>query len=200
MLNLLPTDLKDNIVYARRNTRMRYWTIALLLSIIGILGIVAVSYIYLQQSINTYASDVQKGNDNLKSQKLDETQKQVQDLTNNLKLVDQVLQREVLFSKLLLQIGSALPNGSVLTNLSIDKIQGGLNLDVATTDDQTATQVQINLQDPENKIFDKADIITIQCATATAPSANSAYPCTVQIRALFAKNNSFSVLGGVKSQ
>ncbi len=200
MLNLLPTDAKDNIVYARRNTRLRRWTIALFFSIVGIFGIVGLSYLYLQQSINTYASEVQKGTDNLKSQKLDETQKQVQDLTNSLKLVDQVLQREVLFSKLLLQIGSALPNGSVLTNLSINKVEGGLDLQAAATDFQTATQVQINLKDPQNKIFEKADLINTQCATLTSPTANTSYPCTVQLRTLFAKNNSFSVLGGVKSR
>lgn len=194
MLNLLPTDIKENIVYARRNNVLRHWSIALLLSVMGILTIIAASYMYLQRSINAYASDVQKGKENLKSQKLDETQKQVQDLTNSLKLVDQVLQREVLFSKLLQQIGTTLPNGAVLTNLSINKVQGGLDLEAASRDYQTATQVQINLQDPENKIFEKADILTVQCASTSTPAVNSDYPCTVQIRALFAKNNSFSFL------
>lgn len=196
MINLLPPEVKQSIVYARRNTRLRHWTVALLIGIIGIVGIVAAGYAYLQQSVRSYAAQVQRGNENLQQQQLDETQKKVQDLTTNLKLVTQVLQREILFSKLLAQVGAALPSGSVLTNLSINKVQGGLDLQAAAVDYQTATQVQLNLQDPRNKIFEKADIITIQCATklTTADPLKTQYPCTIQLRALFAKNNSFTFI------
>ncbi len=200
MLNLLPNDVKDNIIYARRNTQIRHWTIALVITIIGILVIVAGSFLYLQHSIDTYTSDVQKGNETLKSQKLDETQKKVQDLTNSLKLVDQVLQREVLFSKLLTQIGSALPNGSVLSSLNINKLEGGLDLEASATDFQTATQVQVNLQDPKNKIFEKADIINTKCVAGANSTTNTTYPCTIHIRVLFAKNKSLSFLSGSRNK
>ncbi len=196
MINLLPPVTKQNIVYSRYNTRLRHYMVALLIGFAGIVGTVGVGYAYLQQSIHSYAAQVEQGKIQLQEQKLDDTQKQVQDLTNSLKLVAQVLQREVLFSKLLTQIGSALPNGSVLNSLSINKVQGGLDLQAAATDYQTATQVQLNLQDPGNKIFEKADILNIQCAAKTDASnpLKSQYPCTVQIRALFAKNNSFSFI------
>ncbi len=195
MINLLPPATKQNIVYARYNTRLRHWAVSLLIGIVSIAGTVGAGYMYLQQSIHSYASQVEQGKQQLQVQKLDETQKQVQDLTNSLKLVAQVLQREILFSKLLTQIGSALPNGSVLNSLSINKVQGGLDLQAATSDYQTATQVQLNLQDPNNKIFEKADILSITCAKADASDPlKTKYPCTVQIRALFAKNNSFSFI------
>ncbi len=197
MINLLPPDVKKSTVYARRNTRLRKWSIALLISIFGIVGTVAVGQMYLHQSINSLAAQVQQGNENLKEQNLDETQKKVQELTDSLKLVTQVLQREILFSKLIVQIGGALPSGSILNSLSINKVQGGLDLQAAAADYQTATQVQLNLQDPNNKIFEKADILNIQCAEATANTTDplrSQYPCAVQIRALFAKNNTFSFI------
>lgn len=202
MINLLPPNVKENIVYARRNTQLRKWFIALLISIVGIIGLIGAGHTYLQQSINSNTRLVQKGNENLQSQKLEDTQKKVQDLTDNLKLVVQVLQREVLFSKLLSQVGAALPGGSVLTNLNINKVQGGIDLQAGTKDYQTATQVQVNLQDPRNKIFDKADIVNIQCSNVSTPSADpikNQYPCTVQLRALFAKNNSFSFIDSSKS-
>ncbi len=196
MINLLPPDVKENIVYSRRNTRLRHWTVALFVGIAGIVGTVVAGQIYLQQSINSYAAQVSGGNENLKKQNIDETQKQVQGLTDSLKLVTQVLQRQILFSKLLAQIGGTLPSGTILSNLSINKVQGGLDLQAAAVDYETATQVQLNLQDPKNKIFEKADIINIQCATSQSSSSpvQSQYPCTVQIRALFAKNNSFSFI------
>lgn len=196
MINLLPPDVKQNIVFARRNSKLRNWTVALVFCAISILAIVAIGHLYLRQSINDYSVRVEKGKEELKIQKIDDTQKRVQELTTSLKLVTQVLQREILFSSLLAQIGRVSPNGSVLTSLSINKLQGGLDLQAAAVDYHTATQVQVNLQDPKNKIFDKADIVSVQCASIKAggDAFKNQYPCTIQLRALFAKNNSFTLL------
>lgn len=197
MINLLPPDLKDNTRYARRNTRLRRWATGLFFGIVTIAAIVMAGQLYLQRSINQYSVQVEQGREQLKAQNLEQTQTQVQDLTESLRLVVQVLSREILFSKLITQIGSALPNGSVLSELSISKVKGGIDLRAAAVDHSTATQVQLNLQDPKNKIFEKADIINIQCAPATATATNTTtaqYPCTVQLRALFAPNNPFAFL------
>ena len=197
MINLLPPQIKENMQYARRNTRLRLWAVGLFFCILAIGATVGAGYLYLQQTTRSYAAQVQKGNDLLKAQKLEETQAEVQDLTDSLKLVVQVLSREILFSKLITQIGSALPNGSVLSELSINKVQGGLDLRATATDYQTATQVQVNLQDPKNKIFEKADIISIQCSAQVAgpEAAKTQYPCTIQLRALFAKDSAFTFIG-----
>lgn len=201
MINLLPPDVKENTLFARRNTRLRKWAFALFASALLVIGMVGVGQMYLQQSIKTYSTQVEQGKAELKTNKLDETQKQVQELTDSLKLVTQVLQREILFSKLLVQIGGALPNGSILTNLSIDKVQGGLELQADAVNYQTGTQVQVNLQDPENKIFEKADILNIQCDADPSEPLKQQYPCLVQIKALFAKNNTFSFIqSGTGSQ
>ena len=66
---------------------------------------------------------------------------------------------------------------------------GGIDLNAVTKDYQTATQVQLNLQDPKNKIFDKADILNITCSSSNP--ADPSYPCTISLKALFAKNNPF---------
>src|SRR3989304_3430954 len=100
-----------------------------------------------------------KTNQGLGAQKLEETQKSVQEISDNLKLVVQVLSREILFSKLIKQIGTAIPPSAVLTDLKIAKTSGGIDLTAVAIDYSTATQVQVNLQDPDNKIFDKADLI-----------------------------------------
>ncbi len=202
MINLIPPDKKESIVFARRNTLLRKWSFVLLVAIVGIFGVVLAGQIYLNQSIKTYASQVQSGQDELEKQKLDETQKEVQELSDSLKLATQVLQREVLFSKLLTQIGGVLPKGAILTNLSIDKVTEGLDLQADAVDYQTATQVQVNLADPANKIFEKADIVRIQCdIPENAPDPlKRQYPCNIQMRALFAKNNSFSFIKTGTSQ
>lgn len=81
-----------------------------------------------------------------------------------------------------------MPSGTALTSLSISKVQGGLDLNAKAKDYQSGTQVQVNLSDPKNKIFSKADIVSISCNNG---SADASYPCTVTIRALFSKDNTF---------
>lgn len=201
MINLLPPEIKENIMFARRNTHLRMWAFGLFASALLVVGMVGAGQMYLQQSIKTLTAQVEQGKVELKTEKLNETQEEVQELTDSLKLVTQVLQREILFSKLLVQIGGALPSGSILTSLSIDKVQGGLELQADAVNYQTGSQVQVNLQDPENKIFEKADILNIQCDTDPGDPLKKQYPCLVQIKALFAKNNTFSFIqSGTGSQ
>jgi Tfp pilus assembly protein PilN len=188
MINLLPPDVQQNIGYSRRNAKLRRWAFALVFGIIGTAVVVTFGVFYINQSTTSYNDQVSKTQSELTAQKLPETQKKVEDISGSLKLVVQVLSREVLFSKLLKAIGAAIPANAALTGLSISKVTGGIDLSAVTTDYSTASQVQVNLQDPSNKIFDKADIVNITCTPA---NPNVHYPCTVTIRAQFATNNPF---------
>lgn len=190
MINLLPPQIKEQITYARRNTQIRRWSLALLAGIAGIAGVVFGGHIYIDQSIRAYQDQVVQTKSSLTSQKLEETQKNVGNLSSTLKLVLQVLSREVLFSRLLKQAGAAMPPGAVLQGLSFNNLEGGIDLQAVAKDYHTGTQVQVNMEDPANKIFEKADIISINCANDKAADPN--YPCSVSIRALFANDNSYT--------
>ncbi len=198
MINLLPTTVKHNYIYARRNTTLLKWSILLLVAIFGVVAIVAGGHMYMNRSIHKYLAQNVQAKQSLKDQHIDEVQKQVQSISSSLKLVVQVLSKEVLFSKLITQIGTVMPSKATLTDLNISKVQGGIDLTAAAADYTTASQVQANLQDPNNKIFDTADLVSITCNSTTAPDKN--YPCTVVIRARFAKNNPFLFItpGGTK--
>jgi Tfp pilus assembly protein PilN len=189
MINLLPTEFKEDISYARRNTRLRRWVLASSGALLGIALIVAGGLLYLQKNINDYTDQVALSRQSLQAQKVDETQKRVEEISSSTKLTVQVLSREILFSKLIRQIGSALPSSTALNSLQIDKVQGGVQLNASAADFNAATQLQLNLQDPKNGVFEKADINSIDCATQADKPAR--YPCTVTLRALFGKNNSY---------
>lgn len=193
MINLLPPDLKEDFIYGRRNTKLRRWSISLFVCILGIFSVVAIGQLYMQRSIKSYAKQVDQGNNELREQKLTETQNRVKEISNSMNLVVQVLSREILFSKLLTQVGAILPNGIVLTDLSISDVEGGIDLRADAVNFQAATQLQVNLEDPANKIFEKADTLNTQCS-AQGPTATNAYPCSVHVRALFAKENPFSFI------
>lgn len=191
MINLLPPQTKEDLLYARRNTKLLRWFFALLLGIAGIIVLTVGGLFYTNQAIQSNTAIVTKERQQLEVQKIGDIQNQVQDISNSLKLVIQVLSQEILFSKLLQQIGAAMPAGSSLSQLSINKTQGGIDLSALAADYQTATQVQINLQDPQNRIFNKADIVSIKCGNLGDSSMHGQYQCIVTLRALFATNNPF---------
>ncbi len=203
MINLLPPEAREDVLYARKNIQLLHWIFVLLAVIAAIFVVVLVGQLYIDQSSKAYSVQVEQAREQLKVQKLEETQAKVQGISGSIKLSVQVLSKQVLFSALLKQIGAAMPQGTVLTGLSINALQGGIDLTAAATDYNTATQVQVNLQDPNNKIFEKADIINVQCsttgATATNPNTGQStatqldvgYPCKISVRALFSSNNPF---------
>lgn len=190
MINLLPPDLKEQYLYGRRNTVLRHWAFAMAFGLVGAILITGAGLFYMQQSIAHYQQQVAATEQLLKEQKLAETQKKSEEITANLKLAVNVLSKEVLFSELLKQIGAVTPPNTALTDLSISEVSGAIELTAGSSDYTSATQLQANLEDPANKIFSKADIQNITCST-TPNSANPRYPCTMRLRALFAKDNPF---------
>ncbi len=188
MINLLPPETKKSYRFARRNVTLRRWLIALLVVLIGLGGLATYGLLTFHQSNDNYSKQAISLEAQLQKDKLSQTKQQVEDISNSLKLAVKVLGNEVLFSKLIQQIGAVMPSGSVLTGLTIDQVGGGLDLEANTTNYTTATQVQVNLADPTNKIFSKVDINSITC---NSNQGTVGYPCTVGVRALFNANNPF---------
>ena len=197
MINLLPPEVKQSYRYAYRNVRLMRWVIAFGLSFLGLVFISIAGIVYMQQSTQTYAAQVSQEQTLLDQQNLSSTQRQVQNISNNLKLAVKVLSKEVLFSKLLQQLASVTPSNAILTNLILSQVQTGVSVTALTSNYSTATQLQVNLADPANKIFNNADIISINClspAEAAGDPTTAQYPCTVAIRAQFAANNPFLLI------
>jgi Tfp pilus assembly protein PilN len=188
MINLLPPETKQQYHYARRNHQLFRWVGMFVVALLGAVMLTAGGYLYLHQSVRNYTEQIASSNQQLKAQDLPAVQKQVTDISNNLKLVVQVLSKEILFSSLLQRLGNVTPSNVILTNLSIAQTQGAVDITAQTANYSTATQLQINLADPKNQIFSRADIVSIDCSNT---ASNSSYPCTATIRALFATNNPF---------
>lgn len=197
MINLLPPEVSSSYNYARRNVGLRRWVIMFVVALIGLGGIATYGLLTIQQSKTHYQKEISLSEDLLKKEHYAETQKQVQDITSNFKLVVQVLGKEVLFSDLIKQIGATIPAKANLTGLTIAQTQGAIDITAVAPDYKTATQVQVNVADPGSKLFSKADIVDITCKPdATDPT----HPCVVTIRALFANNNPYLFINskGVK--
>ncbi len=198
MINLLPPEFKQDYRYARHNRRLVRWSLAFVLAIVGVAVITGSGLLLMQNSIGTYNKRIDGVQSQLTSQNSTGVQKQVSDISNNLKLMVQVLSKEILFSKLLARLGTTTPSNVILTNLSISQTQSAIDITAQTSSYNAATQLQINLADPGNQIFSKADIVSISCVTGTA-ATNTDYPCTASIRAQFTSNNPFLFINSGKA-
>lgn len=187
MINLMPFSHKESLRYARRNTLLWHWLLGVIILLTLTAGTTIVGKQYLQSETRRFAAintDVEK---ELKDNNIDETLKQVESISSNLKLIIEVLSEQVVFSELIAQIGSVMPDNAVLADIEIGEVQGGIDLVAEATDYNTATQVQVNLQDPANKLFDKVDIVSVECD----PAPEKQYACRAVFRALFTESNPY---------
>ncbi|MCA9342734.1 hypothetical protein KC950_01825 [Candidatus Saccharibacteria bacterium] len=186
MINLAPTSYKESLRYARRNTLLWHWLLGFLIMITLASSTIILGKMYLQRETSRYVVLNEETEGQLQADNIEETLNQIEGVSNNLKLIIQVLSNRVIFSKLITQVGSVMPPGAVLADIEIGEVEGGIDLTAKSTDYNTATQVQVNLQDPSNKLFDEVDLVSVECN-----SESVIYPCTTIMRALFTKDNPY---------
>lgn len=182
MINLLPGEYRTHLRYGRLNARLGRWLFVGILLIAGLVLILSVSWLYMNQQISNLDSSTAETKSQLKAQKLEQVQKQADEISQNIKTIDKVLNQEIRFSELIQEIGKVMPKGAVLNSLTISTVNGALNLSANTKGYPQAAQIAVNLSDPKNDIFKDVDIVDIKC------TPGSAYPCAANFTALFGKN------------
>lgn len=200
MINLLPPDLKQGYKFARYNRSLLHWITAFVVALAGVAVITVGGMLLMQSSINSYKAKIASAQSQLASQNMTGVEAQVTTISDNLKLMVQVLSKEILFSKLLSQLGTITPSNVELTSLSITPASTAIDVTAQATDYNAATQLQANLESSTNQVFSKADLVSVACASGTQQITNQKYPCTVDIRAEFLANNPFLFInsGGQK--
>lgn len=182
----MPADAKTAVTYARLNLRLLHWTIGCLFIIVAMGATVFLGGFYIDSAKNNLSSSIEQTKSTIAAQKLDKVQAQAESLSSGVKLIVEVLSKEVLFSKLLQQIGGLMPAGATLGDISLsNNVTGAIDLTANAIDYQSATQVQLNLQDPKNNLFDKVDTTSLTCTDTSQPSNGSKYKCQILVRALF---------------
>lgn len=194
MINLLPQSSKQTIRYAHRNTRLIGIIIGLGIGILGIIFVIIGGLLYLQQEVTIYNDSIHATEVSLEQQNEKETIERVQEISNSIKLVVNVLSQEILFSKLLRQVGAQMPPNTVLQDLKLSsELNGALDLQVGALDYNSASQVQVNLINSRGNLFEKADLVNVTCKQPRENS-DSSYPCQANLRATFNKDNDFTFL------
>lgn len=180
MINLLPPDYRTKVRYGRMNAKLRHWIEIGVLLIIGLVVIIGAGWLYIDGQIKNLNKSVAQTEAQLQAQHLQEVQKQADQISQNVRTINQVLGRELRFSDLIQEIGKVMPSGTILGTLTLsNKVTGALDLSVGAKDYASAAQTAINLSDPKNNIFAKVDIISVNCTSI------GTYPCSANLRALF---------------
>ena len=183
MINLLPDEYKLHLRFGRLNVRLGRWLIFSASIIAGLLLILGVGWLYMDQQIKDLNRSIASTREQLKTQNLEQVKDQADEISQNIKVINQVLSREIRFSSLLQEIGQAMPPGAVLSSLTLsDKVSNAIDLNANTKNSSAAAQIAVNLSDPKNKLFTKVDIVNVNCS-----SIDKTYPCTATFRALFDK-------------
>jgi len=184
MINLLPPDYAAAIRSGRSNASLRRWLIIVWLAIAGLLIIIAGGWLYLNNQSKQLAITQAELEHRLAAEDLTGVKREAEEISGSIKVIDQVLSREIRFSKLIQEIGRVIPPGTVLNSLSLnDKVEGALNIEARALNHEAAARVATNLNDPANKIFSAVDIQSIECTGNTI----SIYQCVGTYRALFDK-------------
>lgn len=184
MINLLPPQHAQAIRYGRQNTKLLSWVTGAAIAIIILIIILAGGWFYINQQSKDLRHNLNSTNQQLTDQNLGKVEADAKELTGDINVIDKVLSQEIHFSDLIQAIGSYMPPKAVLSSLTLsDKVTGGLDLSANAKDYASAAQVAVNLNDPQDNLFSKIDIININCGNG----ANKAYPCNIVLRVLFSK-------------
>ena len=188
MINLLPPNYRVNIGYSRTNSLFRHWLAGVAAATVGLILIIGSGRLYINQQSNDLNHSLAATKQQLDSQNLVQVQKNATEITKNVRLINQILGREIRFSDLIQEIGKVMPPGAILGSLTLSKVDGALDLSINAKNYASAAQVAVNLSDPKNNIFDKVDINNINCSTSATTATNAAYPCSGSFKALFNKS------------
>lgn len=118
MINLLPEEKKAEIRAARTNTLLIRYSAIILFALMFILSAMYVSYTVLGFT-KTKSEEIIASND-IKAEVYSSTKAQVDTLSASLAETKQLLDGEILYSKVFVNIGQKMPPGTVLEKLSLD--------------------------------------------------------------------------------
>lgn len=174
MINLLPLEEKRQLRAARTNTLLIRYNL-LLVIIVAFTGLaVGVTYIYLKNT-ETNAKQALQDNESRVSQYAS-VQTQASQFRQNLATAKQILDNEVTYSSVVLQIAQLIPAGVVLQSLDLDSHTFGSDTTLVADAKDYASAVALKDSFSKSSLFSNVHFQSI-----TDNGAGGAYPITVNL-------------------
>lgn len=123
MINLLPPESRRELRAARSNTLLARYNIFLVGALVFMLLAIGFVYFYL----NTTKASAEQAITESKAKVAGyaTVEAQAEEFNTNLRIAKQILDQEVHYSKVVLEIASLMPTGTVLDNLALDSATFG---------------------------------------------------------------------------
>lgn len=158
MINLISHDIREERSYARRNRTLIGYILALFTAALMVTAVMLISIRFVGSDEQKLRSSIDENQTTITA--LESEIKDLSAVAGRLKTVDALYESSIEFSELIPEIGSLLPQGTVLNSLSLT---GGktdpLSLDVDIENAELAAVLQRNLVGSE--LFEAADINSI---------------------------------------
>lgn len=180
MINLLSVESKKQLRAARHNHVLRQYYILVLLAT-GLLG--AIFSVGFKVTIDQEASYIAlKQQNEAQAAKYQNVRKAAEDFNKDLTVAKTILASDTRFSQLITDIAAVIPNGVILSNLSLNsqetKAPLTINARAKTYDD--AVKLKNDLE--ASPIFENVSLLNVG---AGSDNASNGYPVTVSISAKF---------------
>lgn len=185
MINLLPPDSTKEIRAARHNVMLLRFVIAngIVLGLIVIVYVVAFGFMKAtEMSSNDSSSENQQ-----RIAELDETAKTAKAYTTNLGLAKSIFDSELSHTAALQKIAAALPEGTVISSLTLDAsmVNQPTSLLVLAKSQAAALAVRGNFEREEIASDITIANITTESAAPTEGAAPSPYPVSINLNLTF---------------
>ena len=160
MINLLPPQTKKQIRAARLNVILLRYCVVLIISSVFLVGIFGVGF-YITD-IDNQAALAKQQESQKDISKYASVKAEAEAFSGNLAIAKTILSSEVIFSKLVTDIASTLPEGVILSNLSLaaNTLGSPLSISAKTTSNAKAIELKDKLE--SSPLFEKVNIANIQ--------------------------------------
>lgn len=192
MINLLPPEQKQEIIYGRKNRSLVTWIIALVIVLLGIVLITVFGQFYIKSNVNSLNNKKESTVKRIDDQDLEKRQAETTAFANNLNTVTSLLEDQLLFSKIITSLGGVLPNKVTVLNIDFQASDNTLKLQLVGADEQAVTQGFINLSSAESSLFTSADLENVDCSSGDS--------CVASVTVLLNKDSEFYFLNDVQGK
>lgn len=159
MINLLPPDTRSQIAAARVNRLLLRYNVLLLAALAFLLAAIGLVYVYLGSAKASAETAIQENRARVGDYSAVETDAAT--FRQHLATAKQILDNDVTYTKVILEIANVLPSGVVLDTLNLDSTTFGTptSITAKVRDYPTVLRLKDSLQ--QSKLFSDVSIQTI---------------------------------------
>jgi hypothetical protein len=182
MINLLPTDDKRQLEAARSNTLLVRYNLFLLGAVMFMMLAIGFIYVYLNNA--KAASETTINENQSKVTDFAPIEKEATEFRSNLATAKQILDREVIYTKVVLEIAHLMPAGTILDNLALDSTTFGKPTTIIAKAKTYNSALSIKDTFQKSNIFSDVHFESVTINDADT----SGYPMTVNLSVTIKKD------------